>query len=67
MNGNILTNSSGKMLLQKIKDQAREISDLRNLLTELRESVAKHECECALLPAPLCTRCFVMERIDREH
>jgi len=66
MNGNILTNNSGKMLLQKLKDQAREISDLRNFLTELRESVAEHKCECADEAHP-CIRCVVLERIKHVH
>ncbi len=54
----------GRLLLEKVKDQAREISELRTFLTELRELVVVYPCECDVNRGFNCVRCIVKDAIE---
>lgn len=54
----------GRMMLDKIKDQAREESDLKTLLLEAREIIVKYGCSCCNVRAtPRCKRCQILGKI----
>ncbi len=55
----------GRMMLDKIKDQAKEVGELKTLLIEAWELIVEYGCSCGSVNAvPHCKRCQMLTKID---